>query len=113
MNKDERASLWFERIKEFRTSGQTCKDWCAEHQIPAATMNYWLRKQKQEESASVHETEPVFAKLPSESEIALRDTAVENAAVNIFVSGTVRIEVAPNCPPELFHVLIRILKEHA
>jgi len=30
MNKDEKAGLWSERIREFRFSGQTCRDWCTE-----------------------------------------------------------------------------------
>ena len=90
MNKDEKAGLWSERIREFRFSGQTYRDWCTE-----------LDK------------EPVFAKLPSESEIVMRDTAQETAAVSILISGYIRIEAAPSCPPELFQVLIRTLKENA
>lgn len=84
MNKDEKAGLWSERIREFRFSGQTCRDWCTEHQIPVSTMTYWIRKLKQ-----------------------------ETAAVSILISGYIRIEAAPSCPPELFQVLIRTLKENA
>ena len=75
MNKDEKAGLWSERIREFRFSGQTCRDWCTEHQIPVSTMTYWIRKLKQEKISSEVDKEPVFAKLPSESEIVMRDTA--------------------------------------
>lgn len=57
--------------------------------------------------------EPVFAKLPSESEIVMRDTAQKTAAVSILISGYIRIEAAPSCPPELFQVMIRTLKENA
>ena len=66
-----------------------------------------------EEISSVVDKEPVFAKLPSESEIAMRDTAQGTAAVSILISGYIRIEAAPSCPPELFQVLIRTLKENA
>ena len=113
MNKDEKAGLWSERIREFRSSGQTCRDWCTEHQIPVSTMTYWIRKLKQEEISSEVNKEPVFAKLPSESEIVMRDTAQETAAVSILISGYIRIEAAPSCPSELFQVLIRTLKENA
>ena len=78
MNKDEKAGLWSERIREFRFSGQTCRDWCTEHQIPVSTMTYWIRKLKQEKISSEVDKEPVFAKLPSESEIVMRDTAQRN-----------------------------------
>ena len=85
MNKDEKAGLWSERIREFRFSGQTCRDWCTEHQIPVSTMTYWIRKLKQEKISSEVDKEPVFAKLPSESEIVMRDTAQETAAVQRYI----------------------------
>lgn len=112
MNKHEKAGLWSERIMEFRSSGQTCKDWCTEHQIPVSTMTYWIRKQKKEKNVPEEEKEPVFAKLPSESEIVMRDTTAETPAVSIFISEYIRIEAAHSCPPELFQVLVRTLKEH-
>ena len=37
MKKEEKFTLWSERVQEFRTSGQTCKDWCQEQQIPVST----------------------------------------------------------------------------
>ena len=77
MSKEEKSSLWSQRIREFRSSGQTCKDWCGEHQLPVSTMTYWIRKLKREEE-SAGDAGPVFAKLPSEAEIAMRDTAENN-----------------------------------
>mgnify|MGYP002599816010 CR=1 FL=1 len=46
MKKDEKITLWSERIHEFQSSEQTCKTWCQEHRIPVSTMNYWMRKLK-------------------------------------------------------------------
>ena len=112
MSKEEKSSLWSQRIREFRSSGQTCKDWCEEHQLPVSTMTYWIRKFKKEEKYT-GDAEPVFAKLLSEAEIAMRDTAENSAAVSIYISGCIRIETAPSCPPELFRVLVRTLKENA
>lgn len=112
MSKEEKSSLWSGRVQEFRSSGQTCKGWCEEHQIPVSTMRYWIRRLDRKEKA-IGDTEPVFAKLPSESEIAMRDTAEGSAAVSIYISGCIRIETAPSCPPELFRVLVRTLKENA
>ena len=115
MNKDEKVGLWSKRIREFQSSGQTRKDWCTEHQIPVSTMAYWIRRLKKEEntSSSEEDKEPIFAKLPSESEIAMRDTPEGTAAVTILISGYIRIEASPSCPPELFQILIRTLKENA
>ncbi len=36
MKKDEKLVLWTERLKTFQASGQTCKEWCQEHQIPVS-----------------------------------------------------------------------------
>ena len=38
MNKEEKAKLWADRIQQYKTSGQTCKQWCAENDIPLSTM---------------------------------------------------------------------------
>lgn len=65
MEKDEKITLWSERIHEFQFSGQTCKTWCQEHHVP----------------------------------------------VRIFITNAIRIEVMPECPPELFRVLIHGLND--
>ncbi len=51
------------------------------------------------------EGRPDFAKLPSASEIVMRDTIDGTAAVLILISGHIWIEAVPSCPPELFQVL--------
>ena len=66
MNNGKRE-LWTERVNDFRSSGLTCKAWCDEHQVPASTMGYWVRKLDRSEKESSNQ-EPVFAKLPSEQE---------------------------------------------
>ena len=38
MNKEEKAKLWSDRIQQYQTSGQTCKQWCTENGIPLSTM---------------------------------------------------------------------------
>lgn len=112
MSKEEKVSLWSERIQKFRSSGQTCKNWCTDNHIPISTMTYWMRRLTQNEE-TLDDVEPVFAKLPSESEIAQRDAVQSPTAVNIWISSCVRIEVSPSCPLELFRGLIRTLKENA
>lgn len=73
MSEEEKSGLWSGRIQELCSSGQTCKDWCKKHQIPVTTMTYWIRKLNRKEE-SIGDAEPVFAKLPSESEIVMRAT---------------------------------------
>ena len=71
VNKEEKAKLWSDRIQQYQTSGQTCKQWCTENGIPLSTMGYWIRRFAKEEPASESEQDMVFVRLPSEQEAAL------------------------------------------
>ena len=61
MNKEEKAKLWADRIQQYKTSGQTCKQWCAENDIPLSTMGYWIRRFAKEEPASESEQDMVLS----------------------------------------------------
>ena len=112
MKTDEKITLWSERISEFHSSGQPCKEWCQEHHVPVSTMNYWLRKLKTLDEQS--DTDMIFAKMPMEKEISTNETLNTSLSpVRIFITNSIRIEVMPECPSELFSVLIQGLKDHA
>ena len=112
MKKDEKITLWSERIHEFQSSEHSCKTWCQEHHVPVSTMNYWMRKLKTLDEQS--DTDMIFAKMPTETEISKNETLnISPSPVRIFITNAIRIEVMPECPPELFHVLIQGLKDHA
>ena len=111
MTKEEKCRLWEARIQEFHSSERTCKDWCREQQIPVATMNYWLRKQKNSEIPSTPET--LFAKLPTEEEVIQRTVPGSAYPIRIFIKECIRIEIGSLCPAELLNSLARTLKEHA
>ena len=60
------------------------------------------------------DTDMIFAKMPMEKEISTNETLNTSLSpVRIFITNSIRIEVMPECPPELFHVLIQGLKDHA
>ena len=85
MKKDEKITLWSERIHEFQSSGQTCKTWCQEHRIPVSTMNYWMRKLKTLDGQS--DTDMIFAKMPTETEISKNETLnISPSPVRIFIT---------------------------
>ena len=112
MKTDEKITLWSERISEFLSSGQPCKAWCQEHHVSVSTMNYWLRKLKTLDEQS--DTDMIFAKMPTEKEISTNETLNTSlSSVHIFITNSIRIEVMPECPSELFSVLIQGLKDHA
>ena len=108
MNKEEKAKLWSERIQEFQTSGQTCKQWCAEKGIPLSTMGYWTRRLAKEDSSSEVEQELVFARLPSEQEAARKLLSEEIPPVRIFISDSIRIEISDSCRPELMKSILGV-----
>ena len=111
MKKDEKLALWSELIHDFQTSGQSCKAWCQENQIPVSTMGYWMRRLRN--TGNSCETDLIFAKMPTEQEIAAKETANSLSPIHIFIADSIRIEVMPDCSPELFHLLIKGLKDHA
>lgn len=111
MTKEEKSALWAERIQDFRSSGLTSKQWCMEHEISSSTMGYWMRKLKSNEQET--ESEPVFAKLPSEKEIAANRIPVPASQFRIFLSENIRIEISDSCRPELLEILLKVLKSNA
>lgn len=57
------------------------------------------------------DTDMIFAKMPMEKEISTNETLNTSLSpVRIFITNSIRIEVIPECPPELFSVLIQGLK---
>lgn len=111
MNKDEKRALWMERIQKFQSSGQTCKSWCQNNQIAVSTMNYWMRQLRDRKLPS--ESDMIFAKMPSEQELSMKESFNSMAPVRIRIANSIWIEIMPDCPPELLRVLIRGLKDHA
>ena len=61
-----KEKLWSNRIRDFRESGLTRKEWCYQNQLPLSTLSYWIRKLNPGRSGSEEQQEPVFARLPSE-----------------------------------------------
>ena len=90
MKKDEKLVLWTERLQAFRASGQTCREWCREHQIPVSTMTYWNRRLHAFEDEP--QSELVFAKMPTEQELSIRGSITENTPLRIFITDSIRIE---------------------
>uniref|UniRef100_UPI003FEECDF3 IS66 family insertion sequence element accessory protein TnpA n=1 Tax=Anaerobutyricum hallii TaxID=39488 RepID=UPI003FEECDF3 len=115
MKKEEKILFWSERVQEFYSSGQTCRTWCQEHQIPVSTMSYWIRKLKNVDSVSVKEDAPVFAKMPTEQELRRKElvSSQPSSSIHIFLNDSIRIEICPSCPSELLSAIIKELRHHA
>lgn len=102
--------LWSNRIRDFQESGLTRKEWCYQNQLPLSTLSYWIRKLNPDRPESGEQQEPVFARLPSESELS--KTSCDHAPVTFFLNS-IRIEISAGCPAELLSSLVSILKPYA
>ena len=50
LNKEQREQLrkkWQARVADFKASGKTTTEWCAEHDLKPNQLRYWLRKYKE------------------------------------------------------------------
>ena len=99
MKKEEKILFWSERVQEFYSSGQTCRTWCQEHQVPVSTMSYWIRK----------------LKMPTEQELRRKElvSSQPSSSIHIFLNDSIRIEICPSCPSELLSAIIKELRHHA
>ncbi len=100
MPKTQLQQEWEVRIRDFKTSGLSVKDWCATHEVKPHQLRYWLRKEKaNEESSAGTQWLPV--------EIA-PETCSDFLIVKV---GSVRIEVTPGFNPKLLSQVVRTLME--
>lgn len=108
------AELWATRVQDFMNSGITRKVWCQEHQLSVSTLGYWIRKQQRgSDSLSEQEDKLVFARLPFAQEIIQNTSSHATAPITIYMTGSIRIELAADCPVHLLSVLLGTLGSYA
>jgi len=94
MSNEELRNTWAARVGEFRTSGQSAKAWCAEHNLKPSQLWYWLRKDK--EYAELTQWVPVDLGEGLESSVTVR-------------VGQVGVEVRPGFDPKLLLSVVKAL----
>ena len=102
MNKEEREQLrkdWEARIADFKSSGQSAKEWCNANNIKPSKLHYWLRKFKSDEQSSGSSQW-----LPVEVD----DTHSNGHAVVIKI-GKAAVEIKPGYDRELLFDVLRTL----
>ena len=97
MTKVERQNIWAARVAEFKSSGQSVLTWCAEQDVKAHQLWYWLRKEKQESA------ENALSWLP----LDLSDAGLQ---ISLLVRvGRVAVEVRPGFDPKLLVDVVKTL----
>lgn len=111
MTKEERRKMWDSRIAEYRSSGQSVKEWCTANNIKPERMWYWLRRDK---------TRSVKHKTPSTQstnqatqwlavEVSQQSPKGQHASLVLIRIGEACIEVRPGFDPSLLSQIVRLL----
>lgn len=48
MTREEKRALWGQRISSYKASGLNAEQWCSIHDLPLATLRYWLGRQNRQ-----------------------------------------------------------------
>ena len=72
MTKRVSETVWKERIKACKRSGEKVEKWCAENQISKPTYYYWHRRIKKLE-INDQSSYPIFIEIPNELDLVKKD----------------------------------------
>lgn len=103
MTKTERQKEWERRITQYRDSGKSVREWCAENNVSAERLWYWLRKYKTNKDASLVESNQW---LPVE--VREHSPIEKNNSLTVKV-GEALIEVKAGFDPTLLSQVVRVL----
>lgn len=106
MTREEKRALWGQRVSSYKASGLNAEQWCSIHDLPLATLRYWLHRQNRQPKPQ-EKTEVQW--------LLLNETPTPSALEPLgHADGEVRIQVGKtsvfvgHCFSE--DVLVRILK---
>ena len=102
MTQVEKRQKWESQVAAFKASDQSALSWCADHDVKAHQLYYWISKFKSEDEPTVKQTQW----LPME--IGELDTNHLTGVLNIKV-GKATIEVSPGFDASLLTDVIRTL----
>ena len=102
MTRNERKTMWEERVRTFQNSGQTVKQWCAENQVQVNNMYLWIKKCKNPISSV-----ETFSKWMM---VDMKQQPKEAPSQLTLKVGCVTIEVPLNFNEELLVEVIQVLQ---
>lgn len=113
VTKNYRLNQWTEIIRECRSSGQTVKAWCADHDINPKTYYYWLRRVRE---AACQALQPLgenslIVPMNIPKSAAGTDPATTESSSNITLRfGSVTLELRNNASATLIENTLRALQ---
>jgi len=103
MTRSEQYKEWEIRLKDYRSSGQKLADYCANHQLKADQVRYWLRKQKRTK-------QPIANTIAQWLAVEIEGTKTECIGLPLLIKiGSAIIEVHPGFNAELLLDVVRTL----
>ena len=106
-----RLNQWAKIISECRSSGQTVKAWCAEHDINPKTYYYWLRKVREAACEALPALRENNSIVPVDIPIGAAGTSlVETSSPITLRLGSVTVELHNNASATLIENTLKVLK---
>lgn len=102
MTKAEQQIEWIAQITEYKASGLSTKEWCAEHKMKPHQLRYWLRKLQPTDSPTVVSS----SWLPVEFSDPEPKSHVSTLLIRV---GQATVEVKPGFDPILLSDIVRTL----
>jgi len=103
MTQAERQKEWERRINQYRESGKSVREWCAENNVSAERLWYWLRKYKTNKDTPLNKSNQW---LPVE---VCEHTPIEQNNSLMIRVGEALIEVKAGFDPALLCQVVRAL----
>lgn len=96
-NPSRKADLWAHRIENWKASGLSRKKWCEQNSLSPSSLQYWLARQSNKETAT-------------SQFIEIEDQARDNCSKGLQVLiGTATIEVGIDFDERTLQRLVKVL----
>ena len=105
-----RLNHWSEIVRECRSSGQTVKAWCAEHDINPKTYYYWLRRVREAACEALPSIEENSSIVPINIPANADDPVPESSSQIILRFGSVTLELRNNASATLIENTLRAIQ---
>ncbi|MGB4440474.1 MAG: hypothetical protein WBJ13_14920 [Sedimentibacter sp.] len=103
MTKDERRSLWSEKINNYRSSNMTAIDWCNKNNVSIHSLKSWITKlNKEQNPPKSNETEWLAVDLAKSNNI----TSTSSIIIKI---GSCSVEVTKDFDKLVFTDVVQVL----
>ncbi|WP_041720940.1 IS66 family insertion sequence element accessory protein TnpA [Alkaliphilus metalliredigens] len=108
MNREEKTTMWLERIESYKSRQGSATDWCEENNISLSTLRYWMTKFSREnkQSSNLNKWLPIeVTSLPKNSQ-----HESNSSGVRIHI-GLASIEISSDFDPKTLETVVGILSE--